>query len=436
VSGDNEKALLGALLLEPVHLPEVMEVVRPADFLSPLGEDIFTAMLEMFSSAEHIDTLTVANKMSRHLGLVNNGGGVFLFDLTHHCPSPSAALSYANEVAKQATRRRLKGALTRGMQLVDGDMDPDELVEVAANEVLMSARPATSVGWVGATMDDFVSTLDQPVRYIPTPWPSLNALIGGWAQGRMYVVGARPSVGKSVLAVQAACGLADHGAVALNSLEMSEAEIQARMLAHYADIDLTSIQAHKVPAEAIPRMRAAVQQIKGLTLSIDDRPSPTALDIGANARSLSRRMHVAGAVIDYVQLIGDENSTRSRQEEVSAISRQMKLLAKALDIPVIALSQLNRQSQNRADRVPDMADLRESGSLEQDADVVILLSKKRMKDEGTGLEYDDPHTILVQVAKNRNGPTGAFTLELEGAYARLRNPALSASYGIGTVVPD
>lgn len=436
MSADAEKSVLGAIMLDPSVLPEVMEVIRPADFSSPLGEDIFAAVLEMYTEAKPIDTITLAEKMNGHQGLATNGGPVFLFDLMHNTPSASNALHYAEIVARAATTRRLKGALTRGQQLAAGDMDPDELVEIISNEVLMAGRPATTVSWVGGTIDDYVTSLAQPVRYIPTPWPALNALIGGWCPGRTYVVGARPATGKSVFGIQAALGLAEHGAVALSSLEMSEQEIQARMVANLADIDLGLLQAHKVPAEAYPRLMASVQQLKGLTLAIDDRSSISPLDVGSHARSLDRRNRMSGAVVDYIQLMGGEDRMRSRQEEVSSMSRQLKLLARALDIPVVALSQLNRESDSRPGRIPNLSDLRESGALEQDADVVILLSKKRIKDDLTGLEFDSPNEVLVQVAKNRNGPTGNFTLWLEGEYARLRNPAFGASYGIGTVVPD
>jgi len=436
VSADAEKAVLGCILIRPSVLPEVMEVVRPADFSSVLGEDIYAAMLEMFEDAQPIDAITLYQRMSNHAGLANQGGAVLLHDLMQAPPSADSALHYAEIVAQSATRRRLIGSLTRGQQLLDGDMNPDELVEVIADEIQAAGRPASRVSWVGATIDDYIAGLSKPVRYIPTPWPALNALIGGWAPGRFYVIGARPSVGKSVLGIQAALGLAQHGAVSLTSLEMSEAEIQSRMVANLADIDLGLLQAHNVPALAIPRLLAAVQEIKGLTLSIDDRSGISAMDLGGHVRSLARRMDVSGAVIDYIQLMGGEERARSRQEEVSGMSRQMKLLTKALDIPVIGLSQLNRESTNRHGNVPILADLRESGSLEQDADVVILLSKKRIKDEGTGEEFDSPNEVLVQVAKNRNGPTGAFTLWLEGEYARLKNPAMQYEYGIGTVVPD
>jgi replicative DNA helicase len=435
MSDDAERSVLGSILIDPRVLPEVMEVVRPADFSRLIYEHIFQAMIEMFTNGKPIDEITLMAEMHGHQGLANVGNAVFLFDMRSNTPTASNALHYAEVVAKGATTRRLKSALTRGAQLVDGDMDPDELVEIVSNEVLMAGRPASSVSWVGATIDDFIATLDQPVRYIASPWPALNALIGGWAPGRLYVVGARPSVGKSVFGIQAALGMAQHGACALSSLEMTEDEIQARMLANLADVDLGYIQAHNIPSAAYPRLMAAVQELKELTLAIDDRGSVSPLDVGSHARALDRRNRMSGAVIDYVQLMGGDTAMRSRQEEVSAMSRQMKLLAKSLDIPVVALSQLNRESESRAGRIPNMSDLRESGSLEQDADVVILLSKKVETDEN-GVEFDSPNEVLVQVPKNRNGPIGNFTLFLQGEFARLRNPAMQHTYGIGTVVPD
>ena len=436
MSADAEKAVLGCILLRPAVLPEVMEVLKPQDFSSVLGEDIFATMLEMFEAAQPIDAITLYQRMATHTGLANQGGAVLIHDLMQAPPSADSALHYAEIVAQGATRRRLQGSLTRGQQLLDGDINPDELVEVLAAEVQAAGRPSTRVQWVGATIDSYVAGLSEKVRYIPTPWPALNALIGGWCPGRFYVIGARPAVGKSVFGIQAALGMAQHGAVSLSSLEMTEPEIQARMIANLADIDLGLLQAHNVPAMSIPRLMAAVAEVKGLTLAIDDRSGISAIDVGTHARSMARRNHMAGAVIDYVQLLGGEERIRSRQEEVAGMSRQMKLLSRSLDIPVLALSQLNRNSQSRSERVPDMADLRESGALEQDADVVILLSRKRITDPETGTEFDSPNEVLVQVAKNRQGPTGNFTLWLEGEYARLKNPAMHYEYGIGTVVPD
>src|SRR6478735_7640926 len=380
-----------------------MEVLKPQDFSSVLGEDIFATMLEMFEAAQPIDAITLYQRMATHTGLANQGGAVLIHDLMQAPPSADSALHYAEIVAQGATRRRLQGSLTRGQQLLDGDINPDELVEALAAEVQAAGRPSTRVQWVGATIDQYVAGLSEKVRYIPTPWPALNALIGGWCPGRFYVIGARPAVGKSVFGIQAALGMAQHGAVSLSSLEMTEPEIQARMIANLADIDLGLLQAHNVPAMSIPRLMAAVAEVKGLTLAIDDRSGISAIDVGTHARCMSR---------------------------------QMKLLSRSLDIPVLALSQLNRNSQSRSERVPDMADLRESGALEQDADVVILLSRKRITDPETGTEFDSPNEVLVQVAKNRQGPTGNFTLWLEGEYARLKNPAMHYEYGIGTVVPD
>lgn len=435
MSAEAEKALLGCILIRPAVLPEVMEVVRPADFSSLLGEDIFATMLEMFEEAQPIDAITLYQRMATHQGLINQGGPVLLHDLMQAPPSADSGVHYAEIVAQSATKRRLDGSLARGRQLLDGDMNPDELVEVLAAEIMAAGRPSTRVQWVGASIDQYVADLANPVRYMATPWPALNALIGGWCPGRFYVVGARPAVGKSVFGIQAALGMAQHGAVSLSSLEMTEPEIQARMIANLADIDLGLLQSHNVPSMAIPRLLAAVNEVKGMTLAIDDRSGISAMDVGNHARSMARRLTMAGSVIDYVQLLGGEERLRSRQEEVSGMSRQMKLLSRSLDIPVIALSQLNRNSQSRSERIPDMSDLRESGALEQDADVVILLSRKRITDE-SGHEFDSPNEVLVQVAKNRQGPTGNFTLHLEGEYARLRNPAMQHDYGIGTVVPD
>jgi len=243
--------------------------------------------------------------------------------------------------------------------------------------------------------------------YTPTIWPSLNASIGGLKPGALYVVGARPGVGKSVVALNLAMGLATKGTVAFSSLEMSRNELTLRGLASMAEVDVSRLTRGDLTVDDRERIAAARPRFNR-QVAIDDRPGVGPSQIRAFARSIQRGGNLAGIVIDYMQLMtlpGKE----PRHEKVSEMSRQLKILAKDLNVPVIALSQLNRGSEQRADKIPTLSDLRESGSIEQDADVVILLSRPE----------DKPADIIFDVAKNRHGRQGLVELVWRGNIARI-----------------
>jgi len=253
---------------------------------------------------------------------------------------------------------------------------------------------------------------------VPTPWADLNHIIGGWRPGGLYIMGARPGVGKTLMGVNAAVGLAAHGHVALNSLEMGRREVHERILSAQASIDMGRITRHKLTEDDWGKIAHYRPSLQGLPLSIDDRSTVGVTDIKSHARSVARRGHLAGIVVDYLQLMSTpRGDKRPRHEVIGEISRGLKILAKELDVPIIALSQLNRAS-TQGDRRPTMADLPESGSLEQDSDVVLLLH----------VEEDDPSTMHVGVPKNRQGATGAFELVRNGHYARLNGLAREELY--------
>lgn len=426
----NEKAILGAVLLDPRCLNEVAETLHPGDFSTLLGEHIYAEMLAMREEGVPIDDLTLADRLGHDEPFTRAGGLPVLIDLRLGTPTASNVAYYVRPVVESAAKRRAKAALTRGLQLLDGgDVGADEVLDLAGAELHAATRVNGALRWIGHGIDEHVQALNEPVTYLPTPWPALNHVIGGFAPGRLYVVGARPSVGKSITGVQCATVLARYGTVSLSSLEMSHDEIRERVLADVADVTLDEIQGHAVPDAAWPRLLAAVDQVRHMDIVIDDRTSISAFDVGNQARAIARRSTLVGVVIDYVQLMSG-TARRNRQEEVAEFSRQLKLLARSLGVPVIALAQLNRGPEGR-DGLPKMSDLRESGALEQDADVVILMSRKVIEDPQTGKPYESPTEVMVNVDKNRHGRSKEiFTLHLDGAYARLRNPTLPGQ-GLG-----
>lgn len=422
---ENEKAILGSILIDPRCLDEVAELLHPGDFSTALGEHIYAEMLAMREAQIPVDTVTLADRlMSDPVFTASGRNPVLLVDLRMATPTAANVMFYVRPVVEAAAKRRARAALTRGLQLLDGeDIAADEVLDLAGAELHAATRVNGGLRWIGHGIDEHIKMLNEPVTYMPSPWPSLNHVIGGFAPGRLYILGARPSVGKSISGIQVATTLAKYGTVSLSSLEMSHDEIRERVLADVADVTLDEIQGHAIPDAAWPRFLAAADEVRNFDIVVDDRTSVSAFDVGNQARAISRRGNLAGVIIDYVQLMSG-TAKRNRQEEVAEFSRQLKLLARSLNVPVIALAQLNRGPQHREDRLPAMSDLRESGALEQDADVVILLSRKMVEDPETGTTYESPTEVLVNVDKNRHGRSKEmFTLILDGAYARLRNPA-------------
>jgi replicative DNA helicase len=318
-----------------------------------------------------------------------------------------------------ATRRRLLMAGRKIQDLAGSGGDVDELVEASRREVDQTSRATGSaVLSFGETIDTMLGTLDDEINHRPTPWQALNNVIGGLRPGALYVVGARPSVGKSVVALNLAQGLAQHGSVAFSSLEMSNNDVQIRAVSSDLNLDVSRlIERNLTPGDwaKIRERRASWQDVP---LFVDDRSGVTITDIKRFARSVNRRKPLAGVVVDYLQLMAQPHGDkRPRHEFVADMSRQLKIMAMDMQIPVIALSQLNRASESRNDKMPQLSDLRESGAVEQDADVVILLHREIMGD----LRND----LSMLVAKNRHGATGLAEMAFWGHYSRVLDKGIT-----------
>lgn len=417
-----ERSLIGALIHRPSLLDEVAAIVRPADCYEVVNEQVFAAIERMTVEGVPIDAVSVATYMSGDQILQRHGGGIYLFDLLANTPVVDHATHYAEIVAEGATKRRAQQAMTRGLQLLDADDIPAaEAIAMAEVELQAAVREQVHVRTVSETVYEYLSDLENPAEAMPTPWASLNHLIGGLVGGRVYIVAARPAIGKTIAAVQMAKHSSRDGYSLVHSLEMSQREINQRLMSDMADVPLHRLMARDLTDDEWLRIRAAAADLANYRMVIDDRTDVMPVDIAASARSLAKRGPLASVVVDYLQLMGG-HSNRPRHEEVASMSRQMKLLARSLDVPVILVSQLNRGPTQRPDSLPQMSDLRESGALEQDADVIILLSMKFETDPAGDL-VESTEDMLADVAKNRHGESGKFSLRREGAHSRLLNPA-------------
>lgn len=407
-----EQSVLGAMMLSREAITDATETLTGSDFYRPTHETIFRTIQALQTAGQPVDVITVSDALGRAGEVERVGGHAYLHELTQACPTPSTAGFYAEIVAKHALRRRLSAAGQKIRDMAAQPGDEAELVELARKEIDGTSKATTStVLSFGETIDAMLDCLDEKANYHPSPWRAVNDIIGGFRPGAVYVVGARPSVGKSAIALQIAKELTRHGAVAFSSLEMSTTDVQIRAVAADLNIDLGRLMDRNLtPGDwgQIRDRRAAWQDVP---LFIDDRSSVTITDIKRHARSVSRRAPLSGVVVDYLQLMTQPSGDkRPRQEFVADMSRQLKVLAMEMQIPVVVLSQLNRGSEQRQDKEPTIADLRESGAIEQDADVVILLHREIM-----GPNRGD---LKMLIAKNRHGATGFAPLTFWGHYSK------------------
>ncbi|MGC0237303.1 replicative DNA helicase [Arthrobacter sp. SD76] len=406
-----EQSVLGAMLLSREAIMDVSELLSGSDFYRPAHETIYRTILAAHAAGKPVDPVTIGAELSTEGELGKVGGPGYLHEIVQLVPSASTAGYYADIVVKAATRRRLTAAGQKIKDLAARPGDEDELVELARKAVDATSKATTStVQSFGETIDLMLGALDEEPNHVPTPWGSVNEIIGGLRPGALYVVGARPAVGKSVIALQLAKALTAAGSVAFCSLEMSNADVQMRAVSADLGINLRRLIERDLTATDWGKIRDRRAAWEHVPLFVNDNSGMSVTDVKRFARSVHRRKPLAGIVVDYLQLMapppGDQ---RNRHEFVADMSRQLKILAMDMEVPVIALSQLNRSGEGRQEKEPKLTDLRESGAIEQDADVVILLHREIMGE----LRGD----LKMLVAKNRHGSTNYAELDFYGHYS-------------------
>ncbi|MGC0272870.1 replicative DNA helicase [Pseudactinotalea sp. Z1739] len=422
-----EQSVLGGMLMSKDAIADVLEVVRGTDFYRPAHEAIYEAILDLYGRGEPADAVTVSAELTKRGELGRIGGAPYLHTLLSSVPTAANAGYYARIVRERAVLRRLVDAGTRIVQLgyaTDGG-DVDDLVNTAQAEVYAVTERRTSEDYVplkdiiNATMEeiDAASHHGDGMVGVPTGFVDFDALTNGLHAGQMVVVAARPAVGKSTLGLDfARAASIKHGMTSvIFSLEMSRNEISMRMLSAESQVPLNNMRKGTMRDEDWTRLARTMSRVSDAPLFIDDSPNMSLMEIRAKCRRLKQRHDLKLVVIDYLQLMSSGKRVESRQQEVSEFSRALKLLAKELEVPVIAISQLNRGSEQRTDKRPQMSDLRESGSIEQDADVVILLHRDDM------YEKESPRAGEADmiVAKHRNGPTDTIVVAFQGHYTRF-----------------
>lgn len=417
-----EQSVLGALMLSSSTIWDVAGTVTADDFYQPKHQHIFEAILALNSNNEPMDVIAVSDHLQKvgKLGLA--GGPEYLHTLTSFVPSIASAGYYAGIVSEKALLRRLVVAGQRITQMgFRSEGDADDLVEQARFELNRVGRNTKAdIVNVGPSFDRVVDATQETVKAAPSPWSKLDELIVGLMPGKMYVIGGRPGDGKTIMGLQLARAMCATGNVALTTMEMQQDEITQRLIASMADVDYGALVRHQLTAEEWDRVRVARPRIANMPLFVDDRSDMTITKIKAFARSVARKGPLGGVVVDYLQLISGTGQRQTRYEIVSEVARQLKNMAKELGCPVVALSQLGRgDSGGRGKggvREPILSDLKESGEIEQAADVVMLLH--RPLDEGGKVGND----LMLIVAKNRSGRTGVRWLRWEARFSRVVAP--------------
>ncbi|MBN1915370.1 replicative DNA helicase [Candidatus Dojkabacteria bacterium] len=421
-----EKSVLGALLMDEEAIIKVAEFLRPEHFYNPNNTEIYSAMMELFQSQKAIDVLTVSNFLKKNNKLKQVGGAGYLSDLVAGVPTSSHIEEYAHIVKDNSIRRRM---ITLSGQVNELAFKEDKKLEDILNQVERDLyqiseesieRDFTHISKLLEEAYERAVEVDQDdskIRGLKTGFSLLDNLLGGFQRSDLIILAARPSVGKSALALDFARHIAtrEKKNVGVFSLEMSNVQLMDRLLAMQVNANLWDLRTGRLPEEVFGRLADAMGVLSESGLFIDDTPGINILEMATKARRLKIEKNLDFIVVDYLQLIEGRNK-ESRVQEVSEISRFLKQLARELDVPVLALSQLSRAVEQRTDRTPQLSDLRESGSIEQDADVVIFLNREEMYNPNT----ENKGLTELVVAKHRNGPTGRIDLMFVKEQARFR----------------
>jgi replicative DNA helicase len=424
-----EQCVLGAILLENEALLKVHDLLKPEHFYRPPHRKVFEAILALFERNEPIDLLTVTEVLRRRNHIEEIGGSAYLASLMEAVPTAANVLHHARMVRETAILRSLINVATEVIaECYEHTEDVEELLDRAERMIFEISEQRVS-----AAFANLKELLKDSIRYteqlyerhelitgLPTGFRDFDQLTAGLQPSDLIIIAARPGMGKTSFALNIARNVGvrvqePRQAAAIFSLEMSKEQLALRMLCAEARIDSSRLRRGYLDKNEWGRLVNAANDLSDTPIFIDDSPGLTALDIRAKARRLQAEHGLSLIIIDYLQLLRGRGRVESRQQEISEISRSLKALAKELKVPVVALSQLSRAVEQRGDRIPQLADLRESGAIEQDADLIVFI----YRDEVYNKETKDKGIAKIIVGKQRNGPTGEIELAFLKEYARF-----------------
>jgi replicative DNA helicase len=438
-SPEAEQSVLGSILIDRDAVVEVAEFLRSEDFYRDANARIYRAMLELFERREPVDIVTVAETLERNGDLDAVGGRTYLSSLSNQTPTAVHAVQYGRIVERKAVLRNLIGAAGKIAGI--GYEDPAEIAEaidraeaelfsVSERRIHAGFSPLRSLLHEAFDRLDYLHSHRGEISGVRTGFAELDGLTTGLQKSDLVIVAARPSVGKTSLALNIAehAAVRDGRSVGIFSLEMSKEQLVLRLLSSVGDIDSQRLRTGFLEDLDFNRVANAMTQLSEARVYIDDTPNISTMELRTKARRLQAEAGLDMVVVDYLQLMQATTASRdaNRVQEVSEISRGLKALARELAVPVVALSQLSRQPEMRESKEPRLSDLRESGAIEQDADLVLFLWRE--KDRGQEDTDGDVEEINLHLAKHRNGPTGRVKLMFKKRQTRFYSAAVGERY--------
>ncbi len=405
-----EESVLGAMMLSPGAIGAVSEVLEPSDFYRESHAKIYRAALDLYGQSEPVDPITLVDALEERGELEDVGGRVRIHELAALVPATANAAHYARIVHEMATLRGLIRVGTQVSQLGwDRPGETTDLVDRAEQLIFELSQSRVSAG--------------EEITGVPSGFRDLDRLTSGFQPGNLVIVAARPSMGKSAFGLCIAANLAVRAEVpvALFTLEMSKAEVTQRLMCSEAKVESQRLRTGKLAVDDWPRLTSSCDTLAKAPIYVDDSASITMMEIRSKARRLKSKEPSLGLIIvDYMQLMTSGASAENRVQEVSQISRSLKVLARDLNVPVLAMSQLSRAVEQRHDKRPILSDLRESGSIEQDSDLVLFI----YRDEYYNEESDQQGIAEIHLAKHRNGPTDSIRLSFLRRYTKYTDLAM------------
>lgn len=427
---DAEQSTLGSMLLEKEAIYKGAEILRPDDFYREAHRVIFEVVVHLANKGEPVDLITVSEELKQRGMLDKVGGVAYLTQLVNFVPTAANVEHYANIVAEKSLLRSIISVATNIVKMgYEGTEEVDVILDRAEKEIFEISQKRNVKGFV-SLRSILVETFERieklyeskgGVTGLPTGYPDLDRMTAGLQPSDLIILAARPSMGKTTFALNLASYAAVEAKVpvVIFSLEMSKEQLALKLLCSEAGVDNQRIRTGTLRDDDWPKLSHALGRLSDAMLFIDDTPGISALEIRAKTRRIKAEHGLGLIIIDYLQLMQSRSKSENRQQEVSEISRSLKALARELDVPVIALSQLSRAVEQRADKKPTLADLRESGSLEQDADIVGFL----YREDYYNPETDRKNITELIIAKQRNGPVGTVDFFFQKEFSKFQSLA-------------
>ena len=426
-----EQSALGAALVSKEALSDVIQILRPDDFYDSAHREIYTAMRELYRDDKNVDIITVSDALKKKGSLEAAGGRAYIADLPNLAPLAMNAAGYAEIVAEKASLRALITAADeiKGFSYDEG-VPAGDILDKAEQRIfdISQSRQQNDYSSLRDILEENIEMIDRAsknegaITGLPTGFQKLDEMTNGLQKSDLIILAARPAMGKSAFALNLARNVAKKAdaSVLIFNLEMAKTQLGMRLLSLESSVKIQNIMTGRVVGDEWHHISLAVDSLSAAKIAIDDTPGITILEMKNKCRRMKKEKGLDLVIVDYLQLMDLEGRVENRQQEISKISRSFKLLARELDCPVILLSQLSREPEKRSDHRPIPADLRDSGSIEQDADIIMFLYRDEVY---FGEESAEKGICEVNIAKHRNGPTGTVKLTFVGDYTRFAEVA-------------